>query len=72
MNNTQSVRIRKNELNRTIFMILTNQQMAFGTVWIDYASNSINGIGGGKLLETTVEACTEPTIFTSPPTATSA
>ncbi|WP_134107229.1 MBG domain-containing protein [Ruthenibacterium lactatiformans] len=33
----------------------TNQQMAFGTVWIDYASNSITGIGGGKLLETTVD-----------------
>lgn len=33
----------------------TNQQMAFGTVWIDYASNSITDIGGGKLLETTVD-----------------
>ena len=33
----------------------TNQQMAFGTVWIDYASNSITSIGGGKPLETTVD-----------------
>ncbi|MFR8463071.1 MAG: hypothetical protein ACLVEX_18355 [Ruthenibacterium lactatiformans] len=50
----------------------TNQQMAFGTVWIDYASNSITGIGGGKLLETTVDGVYGTNNFTSPPTATSA
>ena len=33
----------------------TNQQMAFGTVWIDYASNSITEKGCGKLVEKAVD-----------------
>lgn len=35
MNNTQSVRIRKNELNRTIFMILDPYKQLYDTLlWI--------------------------------------
>lgn len=35
MNNTQSVRIRKNELNRTIFMILDPYNELYDTLlWI--------------------------------------
>lgn len=35
MNNTQSVRIRKNELNRTIFMILDRINELYDTLlWI--------------------------------------
>ena len=33
----------------------TNQQMAFGTVWIDYASHSLDSKGGSVLVEDTVD-----------------
>lgn len=28
----------------------SNQQMAYGTIWVNYASNTITSIGGGKLV----------------------
>lgn len=36
MNNTQSVRIRKNELNRTIFMILDPYKRIVRYITLDY------------------------------------
>ena len=36
MNNTQSVRIRKNELNRTIFMILDPYNRIVRSLTLDY------------------------------------